>query len=36
MLSDFYNINKDVSEKYKVMKGHINRIQKNYKKYGGK
>ena len=36
MISEFYDINKDISEKYKVMKGHINRIQKSLKKYGGK
>lgn len=36
MISDFYDINKDISEKYKVMKGHIDRIQKSLKKYGGK
>ena len=36
MISEFYDINKDISEKYKVMKGHIERIQKSLKKYGGK
>ena len=36
MISDFYDINNDISEKYKVMKGHIERIQKSLKKYGGK
>jgi len=35
MIDDFYDINKDISEKYKVMKGHIDRIQKSLKKYGG-
>jgi hypothetical protein len=36
MMNEFYDINKDISEKYKVMKGHIERIQKSLKKYGGK
>jgi len=36
MIDEFYDINKDISEKYKVMKGHIERIQKSLKKYGGK
>lgn len=36
MIDDFYNIDNDISEKYKVMKGHIERIQKSLKKYGGK
>jgi hypothetical protein len=36
MINEFYDINKDISEKYKVMKGHIERIQKSLKKYGGK
>jgi hypothetical protein len=36
MIDEFYDINSDISEKYKVMKGHIERIQKSLKKYGGK
>jgi hypothetical protein len=36
MIHEFYDINNDISEKYKVMKGHIERIQKSIKKYGGK
>jgi len=36
MIDEFYDIDKDISEKYKVMKGHIERIQKSLKKYGGK
>ena len=36
MIDEFYDINNDISEKYKVMKGHIQRIQKSLKKYGGK
>jgi hypothetical protein len=36
MINEFYDINKDISEKYQVMKGHIERIQKSLKKYGGK
>lgn len=36
MIDEFYEIDKDISEKYKVMKGHIERIQKSLKKYGGR
>jgi hypothetical protein len=36
MIDEFYDIDNDISEKYKVMKGHIERIQKSLKKYGGK
>ena len=36
MIDEFYDINNDISEKYKVMKDHIKRIQKSLKKYGGK
>ena len=36
MIDEFYDINNEISEKYKVMKGHIERIQKSLKKYGGK
>jgi hypothetical protein len=33
-LADFYNVNKDMSEKFDVLKGHIDRIQKSIQKYG--
>jgi hypothetical protein len=33
-LEDFYNVNKDMSEKFDVLKGHIDRIQKSIQKYG--
>lgn len=35
MIKEFYDINGDISDKYKVMRGHIERIQKSLKKYGG-
>lgn len=35
MIKDFYDINGDISDKYEVMKDHIERIQKSLKKYGG-
>ena len=35
-IKEFYDTNGEISEKYKVMKGHIERIQKSLKKYGGK
>ena len=34
LLSDFYDINSDISEKYDVLKGHIKRLQRNVRKYG--
>lgn len=34
LISDFYNINSEISEKYDVLKKHIQRIQNNIKKYG--
>lgn len=36
LISDFYKIDSDISEKYIVLKDHINRIQTNLKKYGKK
>lgn len=36
LLKDFYDTDGEISEKYKVMKGHIDRIQKSLKKYGGR
>lgn len=35
LLSDFYDINNEISEKYDALKGHIQRIQNNIRKYGG-
>jgi len=36
MIEEFYDVNKEISGKYKVLKDHISRIQKSAKKYGGK
>lgn len=36
MLSDFYDINGDIKSQYKLLKEHIQRIQKSLEKYGGK
>jgi hypothetical protein len=36
IISDLYNVRKDFSEKYTVLKKHIKRVQKSTKKYGGK
>lgn len=33
-LDDFYNVNKEISEKYNVMKDHIKRLQTSLIKYG--
>jgi hypothetical protein len=33
LLSDFYDVNSEISEKYDVLKGHIKRLQRNIKKY---
>lgn len=33
LLSDFYDINSEISEKYDVLKGHIKRLQRNVRKY---
>jgi len=30
------DINKEISDKYDLLKGHIDRLQKSAKKYGGK
>jgi hypothetical protein len=34
ILSDFYDINKEISENYNVLKNHIKRIHNNIKKWG--
>lgn len=34
VLSDFYDINKEMSEKYDALSGHIDRIQKSLAKFG--
>lgn len=34
ILSEFYELDKDISEKYSVLKGHIQRLQKSFGKYG--
>ena len=36
LISDFYKIENDISEKYVVLNDHINRLQKSLKKYGRK
>lgn len=36
MIEEFYEVDKDISGKYKVLKDHIKRLQKSAKKYGGK
>ena len=36
MLSDFYDINGEIKDQYKLLKEHIQRIQKSLEKYGGK
>lgn len=36
MLSDFYDIKGEIKDQYKVLKDHIQRIQKSVEKYGGK
>jgi hypothetical protein len=33
-IDEFYDINKEISEKYSVLNDHVKRIQKSYKKYG--
>lgn len=35
-MNDFYDVKKDISSKYDVMKDHIKRIQTSIEKYGGK
>jgi hypothetical protein len=36
ILKDFYDTQTEISEKYKVLKDHIKRLQSSAKKYGGK
>ncbi len=36
LVEEFYDISFDIDEKYKVLKGHIDRIRANQIKYGGK
>jgi hypothetical protein len=31
LLSDFYDVNSEISDKYSVLKGHIQRIRRNMK-----
>jgi len=33
LLSDFFDVNSEISEKYSVLKSHIQRLQNNIKKY---
>ena len=33
-LGEFYDVEKDLSEKYDTLSGHIDRLQKSYMKYG--
>ena len=35
-IKEFYDTNKEISDKYDLLKGHIDRLQKSAKKYGGK
>lgn len=34
VLSDFYEVDKEISDKYTALKDHIDRLQKSYMKYG--
>jgi hypothetical protein len=34
VIADFYDISNEISENYNVLKGHVDRIQKSYEKYG--
>lgn len=36
ILDDFYKINEEVSEKYDLLKNHIDRIKKSFQKFGNK
>ena len=36
MLDDFYKMDEDMRGEYSELKGHIDRIQKNLNKYGGR
>ena len=34
ILKDFYNATDDITENYNLLKGHIDRVQRSYEKYG--
>ena len=34
VISDFYEIDKDISDSYKALEKHIDRIRSSYEKYG--
>jgi hypothetical protein len=34
VISDFYDISKEIDSKYNLLKDHIDRVKKSYKKYG--
>ena len=34
VLSDFYDVENEMNEKYDALSGHITRLQKSYTKYG--
>ena len=34
VLKDFYDVKDEISEKYNVLKDHIERLRKSYEKYG--
>ncbi len=36
LISDFYDLNGEIKDQYKLLKDHIQRIQKSLSKYGGK
>ncbi len=36
LVNDFYEINGEIKDQYKLLKDHIQRIQKSLEKYGGK
>ncbi len=36
LLDDFYKIDEEISERYDVLKDHIDRIRKSFQKYGNK
>lgn len=36
LIQDFYDVNKEISDRYVVLKEHIKRLQKSARKYGGK
>lgn len=35
-LDEFYDMNSEISEKYDMLKGHIERLQRSARKYGGR